>query len=1255
MRFLTLKLVLLTTIAFDSSAQASHLTQGTRVLTRTTAEVRASPLSDANVVGTQPVGRLGSITAGPVTLGNDTWWEIDYAAGADGWSVEDTLVEAYFPPSESAGGWRSLVARNTTPSSAQLAEIREKTGLDWNKLKLANDYSNTLSAGSRVIVIRNGWIAAEWGNTNSITVASVTKSLTGLALGKLFDLSNAGELDTSIDAESFVYQYLPSTFGDSDPLKREIKVKHFMTMSSGIQSADNVAFTLTLDEALAYPMSAAPGEKWSYASLPVNLLSVVVQNVAGQSLQNFFSAQIAEPIGAVISSWGLWEGYTAGAGRASLTARNLARFGYLALRKGQWDNGSGLDQVIRRDTISLLTEWASFLETTASFESVPPFFAPDPEAHHYYGHLFWTNRLQRSLGSSVPADAYYLHGFKDNLCIVIPSLDMIVVRLATNGPGMDPAFRSEFMSRIMAAVISDSDINEAPIVDAGPDQTVNLPNPANLNGTVSDDGLPHPPGTITTVWSKVSGLGSVTFGNANAVDTTASFSVAGFYVLQLTATDGTLTTHDPVGVSVNPPSSGPVTISREAESGSRAAPMIVKSDSTASGGQFVEVPQGAGNNTNDTTHGGPGQVTFSIGIPQSSTYALWARTIAPNTGSDSFYVMRDSTLLKEWTAPLSTSWTWNKIANLSLTTGTVSISFRQREDGAKLDQILLTNDLGLVPGSGNQLPSVNAGPDQTVTLPNPANLNGTVSDDGLPNPPGTVTTVWTKVSGPGTVNFGNANVVDTTATFGAAGVYLLQLSASDGAASAQDMVSITVTAASGGAITLVHEAENGGLTAPMVSKSDSAASGGAFVEVPDGTGNNYSDATRGGPGEVSFSISIPRTATYALWARTIAPNGTSQSFYVMRNGALLKEWTVPLSTSWTWNKIANVLLSAGSIDLTFRQREDGTRLDQVLLTNDLGLVPSGTVQSSATTAASGTPIQRTLESRGNTVRVATQDFSLILLPPARVPSRESSRIFAEQIRWVVNNKDLQNIAYVAHLGGLVEDAQRLSEWDRAEAVISPLENPNTTGLMHGIPYGVAVSDREQSPHGDPEGNSTELYNSYFGERRFSGRSYYGGQFGTNNDNHYSLFSAGGMDFIVIFMEYDPRPDPMVLAWADNLLQVHPDRRAIIVSHDLLQSEPGAPFGTRGYAIYEALKHNRNLFLILGAHDAEDARRTDTFNDVAVHTLVSGYSDKASDGWLRILAFSPAANQIHVHTYSPILNRFKFDADRQFTLTYNMSE
>ena len=95
----------------------------------------------------------------------------------------------------------------------------------------------------------------------------------------------------------------------------------------------------------------------------------------------------------------------------------------------------------------------------------------------------------------------------------------------------------------------------------------------------------------------------------------------------------------------------------------------------------------------------------------------------------------------------------------------------------------------------NQPPAVNAGADQAVTLPNAATLSGSVTDDGLPN--GTVTAAWSTVSGPGTVTFADAEPGVDHRRLLAAGTYVLRLTGSDGALSAGDDVTVTVT--SGGA------------------------------------------------------------------------------------------------------------------------------------------------------------------------------------------------------------------------------------------------------------------------------------------------------------------------------------------------------------------------------------------------------------------------------------------------------------------------
>ncbi len=91
--------------------------------------------------------------------------------------------------------------------------------------------------------------------------------------------------------------------------------------------------------------------------------------------------------------------------------------------------------------------------------------------------------------------------------------------------------------------------NQPPTVNAGPDQTIEIPEPALLKGVITDDGMPHG-STITSTWSVSSGPGPVVFGNASAPVTTASFTVPGLYTLKLTASDTEFTVFDEMQVTV---------------------------------------------------------------------------------------------------------------------------------------------------------------------------------------------------------------------------------------------------------------------------------------------------------------------------------------------------------------------------------------------------------------------------------------------------------------------------------------------------------------------------------------------------------------------------------------------------------------------------------------------------------------------------------------------------------------------------------
>lgn len=97
----------------------------------------------------------------------------------------------------------------------------------------------------------------------------------------------------------------------------------------------------------------------------------------------------------------------------------------------------------------------------------------------------------------------------------------------------------------------------------------------------------------------------------------------------------------------------------------------------------------------------------------------------------------------------------------------------------------------------NERPIVNASADQRVWIVSGSaivDVNGTVVDDSLPNPPCVVTTTWSKVSGPGTVVFANANALHTTATITVAGTYVLNLNVTDGELSADDTVTLDIKA-----------------------------------------------------------------------------------------------------------------------------------------------------------------------------------------------------------------------------------------------------------------------------------------------------------------------------------------------------------------------------------------------------------------------------------------------------------------------------
>jgi hypothetical protein len=292
-------------------------------------------------------------------------------------------------------------------------------------------------------------------------------------------------------------------------------------------------------------------------------------------------------------------------------------------------------------------------------------------------------------------------------------------------------------------------------------------------------------------------------------------------------------------------------------------------------------------------------------------------------------------------------------------------------------------------------------------------------------------------------------------------------------------------------------------------------------------------------------------------------------------------------------------------------------------------------------------------------------FTIILLPDTQYytydpqgQNRAYNIMFKSQTDWIANNRATKNIVYVGHLGDIVEHGDSIEvEWKRADTAMSTLEDPIRTGMPEGIPYGMCVGNHDQTPGGDANGTTT-FYNQYFGDVRFSGRSYYGGHYGTNNDNHYELFSAGNIDFLVLSPEWGSitATDKSVLDWMESMVMAYPNRKVIVMSHWILNGD--ATFPSFGFYIYDRLKVYPNFILMTGGHDTRntgEARRSDTYNGNTVHTTLQDYQARTNggNGMLRIYEFDSVNNNVAVQTYSPYTDTYETDANSQFNLNVNL--
>jgi CubicO group peptidase (beta-lactamase class C family) len=368
------------------------------------------------------------------------------AAPLDGQSA----TTPYFPP---AGEWERRAPESLGFNAGRLAEavrfiqaaespaprdLSVAHYLSWGREPMDVPIGPFTHRGDvSGMVIRNGYLVAEWGDTKAVEMTfSITKSILSATVGLIWDRGYIPDLNAPVGE-------LVRTGDFDSEHNRRITWDQLLRQSSDWEGTlwtkpdwvDRPGADLAAHLARA---RNAPGSVYTYNDVRVNLLAWAALNVYRRPLPDLLRDEIMEPIGAS-PTW-RWHGYETSwveldgqriqsvsggghwGGGMFISAEDLARFGYLTLRQGQW----GDRQLISR-------EWMAMAETPGS-------------ANPGYGFMnFFLNTGGEAIPGA-PHSAYTHRGAGNNIIYVDRENDLIIVMRWVQGGAINP-----FISQVLGS------------------------------------------------------------------------------------------------------------------------------------------------------------------------------------------------------------------------------------------------------------------------------------------------------------------------------------------------------------------------------------------------------------------------------------------------------------------------------------------------------------------------------------------------------------------------------------------------------------------------------------------------------------------------------------------------------------------------------------------------------------------------------------------------------------------------------------
>ncbi len=324
----------------------------------------------------------------------------------------------------------------------------EAQGMDSASLLALLDFGAANDMDSLVIT-RHGRLVAEayyapFKAGMRHKVNSATKGVVGVLTGVAISQGHLKSVD-----EPVLGFFAGQTEAKPEAGKAAITISHLLNMTSGIgwsEPLSNVVpeslFAMLRDKnwvqfVLNRPMADAPGTRFNYNSGNSQLLSAILTQQTGMPLADYAARHLFAPLGIANVDWRHDpQGINTGGFGLYLTTRDMAKLGYLVLRRGEWDG----QQIVRREWVNKVFQASIPMEISA-------------QTDWRYGDGWWT----------VPArKAYLAVGFNRQLIIVMPDLGIVVATTGRKNYPFEPLF-----DLISASVKSETPLAPNPLAVLG--------------------------------------------------------------------------------------------------------------------------------------------------------------------------------------------------------------------------------------------------------------------------------------------------------------------------------------------------------------------------------------------------------------------------------------------------------------------------------------------------------------------------------------------------------------------------------------------------------------------------------------------------------------------------------------------------------------------------------------------------------------------------------------------------------------------